>query len=219
MKKTTINILCVLIICIITASAAIPFYSVTTTFIAGVKAGTTSAEAGVEEIGVIPLDMAFNQRAEDFYLPGDTLRLDDGTKAPMIISKATVFLPSDRFNMKAIATSMAISFVGVVLSVLSLIEFIRFIVNINRGEIFVMANVRRLRRLSFYMLAIALLQCVSGIIDDLMLSYGGMSHSGYSLTSYWTIPWTTMTLGLLALLMAEIWRRGISLQEEQELTI
>ena len=106
-----------------------------------------------------------------------------------------------------------------VLYVLLLIQFIRFIVNINRGNIFDNKNVTRLRRFAFYLISISVIKCLGGLIEDCMLAKMNLNLDGYELSTYWEMPWDTMLLGLLALLMAQVWSYGLQLKEEQSLTI
>lgn len=100
-----------------------------------------------------------------------------------------------------------------------MIEFIKFIININKGYIFDNKNVKRLKRFSYYLISISVLKCVAGVIEDCLFSQLGLEMDGYSISSYWLLPWGTLLLGLLSLLMAQVWSRGIEMKEEQELTI
>ncbi len=56
-------------------------------------------------------------------------------------------------------------------------------------------------------------------IEDYMFSQLGFTIPGYQLSTFWTIPWGSLLMGLLAMLMAQIWSRGLEMKEEQELTI
>ena len=57
------------------------------------------------------------------------------------------------------------------------------------------------------------------MIEDYMLSNLSLNLDGYTISSYWELPWDTMLLGLLALLMAQVWSYGLQLKEDQALTI
>ena len=52
-----------------------------------------------------------------------------------------------------------------------------------------------------------------------MLSNMPVKLGAYEVTTYWTLPWSVLIIGLISLLMAEIWARGLQMREEQELTI
>ncbi len=220
MKKTSINILCILIICILAASVTIPSYMMGTAFITGFTKGWDETQDGAETMeSYMPVDLAFNPDEGSYYHPTDTIRMADGRELPVIIRRAVVILPEDASQITFNWISVGCMVAALVFSIMTVIEFAKFIIRINRGFVFVRANVKRLRRLAVYLLCLALMQSASGIIDDCMLSGFDLQLEGYSLSSYWLIPWTTCILGLMALLMAEIWARGIQLQEDNELTI
>nr|MDE7495456.1 DUF2975 domain-containing protein [Muribaculaceae bacterium] len=110
-------------------------------------------------------------------------------------------------------------FLSLVFCIFLVIEIVKFVVNINRGEVFVAKNVKRLRHISICFIAISLLIVISGVAQEYLLGSMNLTLSGYQLSAYWIIPWSNLLLGLLALLIAQVWSRGIALEEEQQFTV
>ena len=137
----------------------------------------------------------------------------------MMLDRATVLIPdstrSDALEWMIIGCYAA----GVILFVCFVVAFVKFIININKGRIFVRKNIGLLRRIAWYLISVALLRCAGGIADDTMLSNMPVKLGAYEVTTYWTLPWSVLIIGLISLLMAEIWARGLQMREEQELTI
>lgn len=100
-----------------------------------------------------------------------------------------------------------------------IIAFIRFIVSVNRGQIFDSINVVRLARIGWMLIAAGLLEVCSGISQTFLVGAIGFVSDGYMLKASWLPPFSEMLLGLFALMLAAIWKRGLAMQKEQELTI
>ncbi|MDE5876013.1 MAG: DUF2975 domain-containing protein [Muribaculaceae bacterium] len=221
MKKTSINLLCVLIIVIIGLSLVMPVYYIGYSFGYGFAQGIKNSDLPVIESAqpMRSYDMAFNPDIELFLHPVDSVRSTDGITYPAVIQRAEVFVPTDSSTTITSVGTLILHILSMLMGLTVLVAFIKFVYNINKGHIFEHKNVRLLRLLGILLIAIALCSTSSGLIDDHTLSHIGLNLKGYSVSTYWTIPWTTLIIGLAALLMAQVWARGIDLKEEQALTI
>ncbi len=221
MKKTSINLLCVLIIATIGLSLVMPVYYIGYSFGYGFAEGIKNSE--IPTIASNPnikgYDMAFNPDIELFLHPVDSVRSVDGTSYPAVIQRAEVFVPTDSTITITSVGPLILYILSLIIGLIVLIAFIKFVYNINKGHIFEHKNVRLLRLVGILLIIMALCSTLSGLIDDHTLSHVGLELKGYSVSTYWTIPWSTVIIGLASLLMAQVWARGIDLKEEQALTI
>lgn len=93
------------------------------------------------------------------------------------------------------------------------------IYHINKSNnVFCWENVRRLRWIGVLMLIYSILTTVNQIIDA-SIAAGQVSFKGYSFDYSSCIEFSSILLGIVTLIVAEIFAVGLKLQEEQELTI
>lgn len=220
MKKTSINLLCILIICILSVSVLLPAYYLgarfTEGFVMGYEMAGTEAEVKTE---VSALDVYFEPSSELVIFPKDSITFDDGRRLPVVVKQASVIVDRKCLSSAPIWISGGCTVLSLVCFVLLLVEFVKFIVNINRGQIFVEANVKRLRRFSYCLITIALLGIISGVSQESLVSSMGLTLEGYKVSAYWVLPLGNLLFGLLALLVAQVWSQGIMLEEELRLTV
>jgi hypothetical protein len=107
-----------------------------------------------------------------------------------------------------------------ILGILVLYQFTRIFRNLDRGQIFRDENIRRIK---FIALAVALVP-VTGFAASRMLS--GITYTAEGHTVRTAVPVAQMeyiiaggVLALVILALVEIFRNGVQLQQEQELTI
>jgi len=107
---------------------------------------------------------------------------------------------------------------ALVSGVWALVLFIRIVVAVNRSDIFNWRNVRRLRRLGILLIV--------GFVCVLLPEYLSLcslrevfSLEAYDLTLSDSVKVTNLLLGLIALIVAEIFAIGLKMKEEQDLTI
>lgn len=227
MRKTSINILCIIILLILGASTLAPAYYLGRSFGAGFKAGYNAAENDTQteydsferiDAGSC-IDLSFNPKIETMISMNDSITFENGNSYPIVLMRASVFVPADK-TLGAVTILMICLYICIiVLFILVMIEFIRFIININKGIIFDIKNVKRLNHISIYLISLACLKIIAGLVDDTLLARFALSLKGYDISSYWTIPWDSFLFGFLALLMAKIWEGGLKMKREQELTI
>lgn len=214
MKKISINALCIIIIAILATNILTTIWSGTMAFLDGWKAADNKF---VEQS--IPLNIQVPRSPDMRFVPTDTATLDGDKVFPAIVKRATIFVPSHE-SPSQLRIFNSICMLGqLVLLMMLIAQFIKFIVNINKGLIFEYVNVVHLRRFGIYLILIALLQCAIGLCDDYSVRLMGLTNDGLPVTSGWSMPWTDFLFGCLALLMAQIWTRGLRMREEQDLTI
>lgn len=218
MKRTSINILCILIVCILFCSMVMPAVYIGLGFTEGVKTGYGSYEE-TEMANTAPLNVCFGNSPSRFINPSDSVTFDNGETYPVCINSGMLSVPVDKVPVWSIVIASACSITSFVIFIFLVISFVKFIIDINKDRIFVRKNVKRLRRVAIFLITIALLQCASGITSDIAVAGMGLTENGYPISSYWTMPWSNLLLGLLALLVAQVWMRAIEMKEEQELTI
>ena len=137
----------------------------------------------------------------------------------MLLTQGVVMASSDRMPVGAYAVSLMCSLCAIGITFALIIAFIRFIVSVNRGQIFDSTNVVRLARIGWMLIAAGLLEVCSGISQTFLVGAIGFVSDGYMLKASWLPPFSEMLLGLFALMLAAIWKRGLAMQKEQELTI
>ncbi|UVV57047.1 DUF2975 domain-containing protein [Bacteroides fragilis] len=99
----------------------------------------------------------------------------------------------------------------------STVLFIQLIVAINKSDIFNWKNVRRLRWLGVALLLNFISEAVPAPMNDYELS-SVFSLSGYSMeTSIDSVM--LVILGLVSLIVGEVFAIGLKMKEEQDLTI
>lgn len=216
--KKTINFLTVIIILLVAASVGGSLYESGRLLGQGFAAGF----AGTEEDALTsntPVTLSFEPEIEEITNPGNSVELTDGSKMPVIIQRASVMIPDNKIVIGYSITVVAAGLVNAVLFVLLLVAFFRFILNINRNRIFEWCNVKCLRQIGWYLIIIGLVVVISRLIYGILLSDLSLSIEGYSVKLIDSLPLSDLIIGIVTLLMAEIWSRGISMREEQELTI
>ncbi len=220
MKKTGIYLLSIIIIGIVSFSVLFPAYKMIASGLEGFSAGFSAGYNNEEIIAIgTPIDINFNPEATTIIQPKDSIIFENGKKLPIIINDVSVMVPNENITTSCKWISGLAYFIEIILLFPLIWKFIKFIINISRQNIFVKKNVQLLRQFSWILLAIALLDIVAGITNEYLFHHLSFSMKGYELASNWTIPWSTLLLGCLSMLMAQVWNIGIKIKEEQELTI
>lgn len=221
MKRTSINILCILILVALSGSVLLPVFYMGYSFGMGFARGWQDTPDVSQSVAQPRdnFDLAFNPDIELVLAPKDSVRMADGNVYPAIIERASVLIPADPATGVSSWVSATLSILTIVIGIAVLYTFIRFVVNINKGHVFEDSNVRLLRWVGSLLLVCGGTQIAEGIVNDYRLSQTGIALDGYSISTYWAIPWGTIIFGLLSLLMAQVWARGIAMKREQELTI
>lgn len=217
LKVNSINALCVLVIGFLLVSILLPgsivLISYADALINPDVTTTTSPEAPMA-----PVDVTFSPSATELFAPSNSLSFNDGLDLPFVIHRGIVMVPDDMVQPHLILNIVIYALILACFIAL-LVDFIKFIVNINRGKIFEPRNIRYLSRFGLLLIGIGLLDCLEGLTEQYFFSQIGLTLQGYELSSQWEIPWSTFLLGFLALLLARVWSEGMSIKEELRLTI
>lgn len=217
MNKTVINLLCVVILCILAATVVLPFITICSGFAAGFSDGENGAESSFSQNS--PVEMVLVPDETRYLNPNDSITFSNGSTYPSITKSVMVMVPSEKVSK----TSLVVSIICYALNFAALIAFacyfFKFIVAINKGEIFTHDNVRRLRFISAFLFIMAFFSIVAGVTDELTFNALGLEIANFDIGPNWSIPWSDVLLGCLSLLMAQVWHRGLKLKELQELTI
>lgn len=220
MNKTTINLLCIIFLAVLTASIIVPGIGMVSSFFAGFEDGAKSREAdNTEVLKSTPVEVTVNITDNFPEALQDTIQADNGVLIPIQITKGMVNVPGKNYSAATLSIVILCALAGIAIFILLFIQVVKFVVRINRGEIFNKRNISILNKTGIYLLILGFLQSCIGIAEDFAVSGMGLSFSGLALTSNWNIPWSELLLGIMALLMAQVWARGVHLKEEQELTI
>lgn len=106
-------------------------------------------------------------------------------------------------------------FAGVIIA---LVTFIRFVIGVNRNEVFSPKAVKRLRTMGWMFLLVA----AGNIITNLITVQAVKEHflpDGYYIQYSQVIPFDALIFALFTFIIAEAFTIGIRMKEEQELTI
>lgn len=231
--KTRLNIFCLFLILSLSYSVLQMGYY----FIAGANAGLQSALAGQQntEASLSQDSSAMDSPAATRIMNMKTVNMMPNLMDHAHLMQDSVFNEKTGEYVPALYTLMAVSvqsetplwqfivqtiasFAMVGFYIWAIYLFIRLIIAVNKGDIFVWHNVRRLRRLG-----IALILCYVCTLAIYYLGYSDVaqvfSNSQYSYSLMQATEVTTLVLGLISLLIAEVFAIGLKMKEEQDLTI
>ena len=212
--KRRLNILCVIVVLVLSYSIFETAYY----FVVGVKAGL---EAGIESD-----TSAENQRElinmkyisllpEHLSATGENGFFQDS----VYNEKSGKYVPVDTKSAAwSQVTFTLLNLAHICICVWAIILFVRLVVSINKSDIFNWRNVRRLR---FLGLALIISFCTEVLPAYLTYRNVGevFSVRGYELGLSDMVNTTTLVLGISTLIVAEVFAIGLKMKEEQELTI
>lgn len=217
--KRRLNILCLLVMLVMSYSIFESTYYLGSAFLSGFRASFK------EEMIKNPerLDEISAMKPVELF-PDDFVNLKDsvyneksGTFVPAIYGKLAVSVKMEPNIWLRLVTLLS-AFLDVFASILAVVLFGKLIISINKSRIFDWRNVRRLRWLG----GMLILSFICSVIPVLSAFYelsGVFEIPGYSLTMYNAISSLTLVLGLMSLIVGEIFAIGLRMKEEQELTI
>ena len=213
--KKRLNVLCVLVFVII-GIGLMPFVY---WMAVGMKAGYESSPERVRDI-----DAAMN--AETVHLmPVGISHLEHGTIRNDVTGEQVALWPQN------IAVSAGVDYpgwydvvntlatvLGVVAVIVVVVLFLKLILRVNRGYVFEWRNVRLLRWLGGIQLAASIVVTLLQIYGASVVS-GQFRVSGYVTDYFSYVSVLELSIGMVALIAAEIFAIGLKMKEEQELTI
>ena len=139
-----------------------------------------------------------------------------GSYIPVAYTQMVTNVKVDRSTWMMVAQVIS-GLLAVFAIIASTVLFIQLIVAINKSDIFNWKNVRRLRWLGVALLLNFLSEAVPALMNDYELS-SVFSLSGYSMeTSIDSVM--LVILGLVSLIVGEVFAIGLKMKEEQDLTI
>lgn len=216
--KRRLNILCVLVMLVLGYSVFESTVYLGSAFIDGARAGYNDAKngtqlrkevSGMKAVVLFPDDFAnlkdsiFNEKSGTFVSVGYSQLVVNVKTEPNIWLKLIPALSSLLY---------------LVISIVAVVLFVKFIISINRSCIFEWVNVRRLRWMGTALVLSFTCSAIPFATAFYELS-GVFQVSGYSLTIYGAISSLTLVLGLMSLIVAEVFAIGLKMKEEQDLTI
>lgn len=212
--RISINLLCVLILAIIGISCAL---NIGTFSIGLVQGFADESNPAMNSQILLPANLISDNVIDP--VPADTIVGADGTLIPLVIEQASVFVSAKSVSAPVIISTFIINVAVVVVFVFLLVYLLKFIVGVNKGLIFVQRNVRLLRKIGICMIIMGVSQYAAAVVCNTVLAaiICWPDHYAQSLMS--ALPWTDILVGLVALLMSEIWKCGLVLQNESELTV
>lgn len=212
--KRRLNILCSLVFVVLLLSMAESIYAAIWGAIEGGKAGmeTTSVSSlvNLHPINVFPNNISV-ERTDSIF------NAATGEHVPIFYSQAAVVVQTENSLAVTIGKMLA-SWVILICAVAAIVQFVKFIRNINRSEIFGWNNVKRLRKLGLYLLLVSACNFIAGYLNTWQTSQV-LSIPGYSFNWLHPLSDSNLLLGVLAFIFAEVFAIGLRMKEEQELTI
>lgn len=217
--KRKLNILCVIVMLVLSYSVLEGLYYFGVGFKAGVELGTSAEMSlakkkelmNMEIIHLIPKNVS-----GDFF-PDSILNEKSGKYVPASYGEMTVSV-----NAKPSIVGKVLSFladiVDLVMVVWAIVIFVLFIVSINKSDIFNWKNVYRLRRLGILLIisfGCTLFKAFLTVYDVEKV----FSLANYSLSLTDMLSTTLLVVGLASLIIAEVFAIGLKMKEEQDLTI
>lgn len=220
MKKTSIYILSILVITVLALSVILPSHRILKIGVEAFMEGFNMGSSG-EDLpeNLAPVKIDFTPSTSTMIQPTDSIEFADGRRLPFVIDNVIVMAPTDSVpQWTRIVTFLILPFQFILLFII-LWKLIRFILNVSKEKIFVIRNVNYLRQISVCLLAIALLQIFTGLIEDYTFKQFHFTWPGYDLGAYWQFPWGNLLFGVIGLLFAQVWAYGLQIKQDQELTI
>lgn len=214
--KKKLNIFCVIMFIILAVDACLLIGASVQSFVSGFQAGYNEAAQTEAPTGeVVTLSVLPTELSSDNAFKGTDKSTGKTYEAwPMhLMTKASV----DR-GIAAKALGGIAGLAVIAAGVASIVVFIRFIIGINRNEVFAPRTIRRLRLIGWMFGIMCAGQLVNGLVN--LSTYSGifMQH-GYTLNYIDFIPFDGLIFAVFLFIMAEVFTIGARMKEEQELTV
>lgn len=222
MKKTSIYLLSLLVIAVLALSVILPVQKIISTgfeaFSLGFKEGY-SADTDEMESASAPIDIRFSPSFATVVHPTDSIMFKRDVPLPFVIGSGTVMVPDRDVPTWTQWCYLILVPLQIIVFIYILWILLRFIINVSHEKIFVKRNVSYLRRISYALYLISLLQIILGIIQNHVFEIFAFDWTGYELAARWDFPWSNLLLASIGLLFAQVWSYGLQIKQDQELTI
>jgi len=215
--KQKLNVLCVLVFVALAFSIAPTLYIIGSAFVQGYEAGVN---------GYSEQDMRDMTSAKTVSLiPDRWLDMGTGDITNDVTGEKTKIWPFQMMAKTGYARSTAHETADTLLMltvsaliITMLVAFIKFIVHVNRKEVFTWRNVRLLRLIGWSLLAAAILEALRQVWNAYQISEV-FRIKGYMTNYFDYISVPDFVIGFVTLIMAETFAIGLKQREELELTI
>lgn len=215
--KRRLNVLCLLVMLVFCYSVFESAYYYSNAFMDGARVGMKAVENKKQFVRTNNMKgiSLFPDNFADFK---DSVYNEvTGEYVPAIYSKLIVSVETP-INLWIKFIILMCNFIGLFSTILSVVFFVQIIIAINKSSIFDWKNVRRLRWLGAVLILNFLCVALPGYISAYELS-GVFSVPGYSLNISGLVSKLTFVLGLVSLIVGEVFAIGLRMKEEQDLTI
>ena len=199
--KKKLNLLCAIIFAVLLLSLSENIYSMVWGAIEGGKAGMENKAGEINNLHPLML------LPDNLSSTSDSIYNEmTGKNVPIWQIQSMVTVDTDAPGWLAL------------IGIKAVLQFIKFIRNINRSDIFCWANVKLLRKLGTSLLITFAATLTSTYMHTWQLSQV-LKIPGYSYN--WLNPFShsSLLLGVLAFVIAEVFAIGLKMKEEQDLTI
>ena len=218
--KRSLNILTVLVLLVLCFSVFEYVSVVSSAFIDGVNVGYSAVEkaqnAQVEVAGAHMKAISLTPRMYGAYTDSVYNEVANAY-VPAHLGKIAIELDNEMGTGLNVLQTICV-FASFIAQILAIIWFIKLIVAINRGHVFSWMNVKRLRKLGFVLILAFICAAIPHIINIYNIS-DYFSLSGYTINYTDLVSTINLILGLISLIVAQVFAMGLKLQEDQELTI
>lgn len=225
--KRRLNVLCVLVILVLSYSVLESAYMVGLGVGKGIEIGVEAGLRSQETSKPVAHDFMLKEidnlkvvalMPEEFLpLPDSVYNEKSGTYVPAMFSQIAVCIPAKPNVWHMLITHLS-PFLSIFTTVIAVILFVKIIISINKSDIFNWKNVRRLRWLGRALIIGFLAEVLPILVTYIEIS-DQLSIPGYSFHMSELVPLLTLVLGIVALIVAEVFAIGLRMKEEQELTI
>lgn len=213
--KKRLNILCALVFITVAIGFLPFFYAVGVGFQTGVEGNSSQSDELDEYVEATTVNL----------MPARFVGLDHGTITNKVTGESVDFWP------ERIAVDLPVSYpqwfmvvnnvsryMVYALLIAIVVLFLRLIVRVNRGMVFEWRNVRLLRWLGAIELAGSIVTTIIQIYGASIVSKQ-FGVSGFVPDYFSYVSAMELTVGLVALIVAEIFAVGLKMKEEQDLTV
>lgn len=226
--KRRLNILCAVVLLVMGWSVGVSLYYMGLGMTMGVQMGMDAVRETqegrsydkLEELNNLKTVSLFPKFLHDYKggLFTDSVRNEKtGRYVPIAYTNLMVSVPVHKTVWQNVVSG-GMGVLALAAGIWALVLFIRIVVSVNRSDIFNWRNVRRLRRLGILLIV--------GFVCVLLPEYLSLcslrevfSLEAYDLTLSDSVKVTNLLLGLISLIVAEIFAIGLKMKEEQDLTI
>lgn len=213
--KKRLNVLCILVLLVLSYSVISSMHEFFLGVREGAEIGFRHDKAELEKISNMHLvalmpdgmqlltDSVYNVKSEE-YVPVSYDRLLVSVKA-----KPTLW---------QMAFSSILPLFHIIFVLIGIVLFIRIVISVNKSNIFTWKNVSNLRWMGLFLALaflseLALILFTNSIVSDVLVV------KGYSISVSSIVSTTNLVLGVVSLIIAEVFAIGLRMREEQELTI